>query len=157
MLKEELTELIITMTGEQLVQRLLTILRTLLLISLTVFSTVELKAETLAERRVQFTQALNLLLLYKPLPYNVKYPQFDYRLAIGEVKRNCEVKGGHDRSTHKVGLAAHLIVYTPDYGYPHPEEETIYRILHIIWSMYGGAELIEGDLNHFSFEWEGVR
>jgi hypothetical protein len=113
--------------------------------------------QTLAQRRIEFTQALTLLMLFKPLPYNILYPELDYKLALGEVLRNCEVEGGHPRSTHKQGLAAHLVVYTTDYQWPHPNQGFIYEVLHIVWESYGGSPAIEGDLNHFSFEWEGVR
>ena len=36
------------------------------------------------------------------------------------------------------------------------EDKTGHEQLHDIWDIMGGARRIHGDMNHYSFEWQGV-
>jgi hypothetical protein len=59
-----------------------------------------------------------------------------------------EQKGyGHKNSCHKLRLAIDLNVIDPK----------SHVALHDYWDTIGGAKRIEGDFNHYSMEWEGMR
>lgn len=88
------------------------------------------------------------------LCHYIEFLGHDYAEDQGKRCQDCPV--GHHRSTHKVGLAVDILIYTPSGGYPHPSAHTIYSQLHDFWDFIDGAERIPGDLNHFSLPWNGV-
>jgi hypothetical protein len=104
---------------------------------------------TLSAKRQQFAKMKCLLEHY------IEFLGLHYAEDQGKRCNDCPV--GHPRSTHKVGLAMDILIYSPTNHYPHPNAKTIYSLLHDFWDFIGGAERIEDDLNHFSLEWEGVR
>ena len=101
----------------------------------------------LSKKRCKFTHMLSLLILYTE--------QLGYHVAVDDVKRQSTCTHGHPRSTHRVGLAADLLIYDKDWKYL--TDGIIYSLLHDFWSQIGGARRIKGDLGHFSLPWKGVR
>ena len=80
---------------------------------------------------------------------------YGYNYAIDYVKRCAECPIGHPRSTHKAGLAADIHLYDENNNYLDSGLE--HELLHDHWDLLGGAPRIDDDLNHYSFEWEGIR
>lgn len=111
----------------------------------------------LARKRCDFTEAKLRLELW----FHAKGQQMGFKYAIGEAKRPWNATYGHPKSTHKVGLAVHFMLYNREYEWLHevdPElEHYIYTLAHNHWDTIGGAPRIEKDLNHFSFMHNGVR
>ena len=120
----------------------------------------------LARKRVRFTRKFARLLNHA----EVKGDREGFYPVVGRVKMPEGSPGVHPRSTHFSGLAGHIILYDRNFNWLHnvnPEwEKKVYRELHAFWEFLCGqdetgkqvvGELIEGDLNHFSFEHEGVR
>lgn len=76
-------------------------------------------------------------------------------VSIGDVFRDPRLHGqvgeargyGHRNSCHKLKLAADLNVINPK----------DHEKLHDYWDAQGGAPRIPHDMNHYSFEWEGMR
>ena len=77
------------------------------------------------------------------------------KMSIGDVFRDPRLHGhigeskgyGHRNSCHKLKLAADLnLVNANDH-----------KKLHDIWDTMGGAPRILNDMNHYSFEWQGMR
>ena len=62
-------------------------------------------------------------------------------------------EGGHRRSCHLFGLAQDINLYL-DGNYI--KDKTGHEQLHDIWDIMGGARRIHKDMNHYSFEWQGV-
>lgn len=59
-----------------------------------------------------------------------------------------EKKGyGAANSVHKLSLAVDLYTTNP----------ANHTLMHDYWEAMGGAKRIEGDMNHYSFEWQGHR
>lgn len=105
---------------------------------------------TLAEKRCKFTIAMMHLLSV----CNVR----GINVAADMVKRceSCHV--GHPRSTHRSGLAVDLLFYDKDWNWIRNPDKDMLHMLHDYWEEYhDGAERIEDDLGHFSFEHNGVR
>jgi hypothetical protein len=79
----------------------------------------------------------------------------DIGLTFGDAYRDPLVHGavgvklgyGHAKSVHKVRLAVDLNAIDPK---SHEE-------LHDYWDTLGGAKRIAEDMNHYSFEWQGMR
>lgn len=80
---------------------------------------------------------------------------YGYQYTIEYVKRCDDCPVGHPRSTHKVGLAVDINLYDQENNYLSTGAE--HELLHDHWDLLGGARRIDNDLNHYSFEWEGVR
>ena len=100
----------------------------------------------LSTKRILFSSALAKLITYGNT--------LGYGVAVDYVKRCQDCKVGKKNSCHKVGLAADLNIYL-DGTYitthlPHTR-------LHDRWDTLGGAARIQGDLNHYSFEHQGMR
>ena len=106
---------------------------------------------SLASKRVDFTTKFILLLAH------ARY--LGYEPAIGEVKRHeVDEDIGHPNSVHFNGLAGHVIIYDRNFNWLSGEEaRPAYEALHDYWDYLGGAPRINGDLNHFSVEHNGVR
>lgn len=82
-----------------------------------------------------------------------------YEYAWGRVEACEECPNVHPKSTHKVGLGADLHLYI---GGRYIRDGEGHSVLHDIWSLMGGAEVIVfsnggTDWNHYSIEWNGVR
>jgi len=78
-----------------------------------------------------------------------------YGVAIDFVKRCEECPVGHKNSVHKSALAADIHLYDAEDNYLSSEEP--HQRFHDYWDSLGGALRIEGDANHYSCEWQGVR
>lgn len=107
----------------------------------------------LAEKRCNFSDLFNQLHYFAIQKGKIE----GFRVALGRVKTPPETPGQHKRSTHLSGLAGHLIIYCLDFDWPHPDANRIYSELHDWWDSNGGAQRIDRDLNHFSFEHQGIR
>ena len=86
-----------------------------------------------------------------------------YEVTFGDAYRDPRVHGefgekkgySHSRSTHKVRLAVDLNLFKDGQLYPEGHQE-----LHDIWDMLSpglASARILNDMNHYSFENEGVR
>lgn len=102
---------------------------------------------SLREKQEDFAIAMAKLILFaasKRIP-----------VSIGDVYRDPRVHGklgeamgyGHKNSCHKLKLAADLNVLN----------EKDHEALHDFWDTIGGSARIAGDMNHYSFEWQGMR
>jgi len=104
---------------------------------------------SLGEARRAFSKRMSMLTAY------ANYLGYDWAFDQGKRCDDCLV--GHPRSTHKAGTGQDINLYTPNGAYPHPDDERMHSTLHDMWDLLGGAERIQGDLNHYSDEWQGVR
>lgn len=102
---------------------------------------------TLRSKQEEFSIALAKLLLHAD--------KLGIGVSIGDVYRDPRVHGvvgekkgyGHAKSCHKLKLAADLnLLDAADHGR-----------LHDFWDDLGGSQRIPGDMNHYSFEWQGMR
>ena len=102
----------------------------------------------LGRHQEEFTEKLGRLLLYlfsiEARP-RLRDAYRDKR-AFGEYGEQGPTYG-HPRSTHKVGLAVDIIV----------ADNTLHEAGHDFWDLLGGSKRISEDMNHYSFEWEGIR
>lgn len=83
--------------------------------------------------------------------------ELGYTLTDGDAYRDDRVPYGHPRSTHRSRLAEDHNIFLGGKLLTGKEADEAHGKLHDIWDMMGGAERIESDLNHYSFEWQGVR
>ena len=112
---------------------------------------------TLGTKQEHFTKALPLLILY------AQY--HGYGVRMGDVFRDPRLHGqigekkgyGHKNSCHKLKLAADLYLSKNGKYLTGSDAEDAHEFLHDFWDMLGGAERIPHDLNHYSFEHEGMR
>lgn len=99
----------------------------------------------LGKRQEEFAEALGLLLVFakqQGIKVRVKDGYRDDRLH----GRWGEKRGyGAAYSVHKLSLAVDL--YTA--------KDKDHATLHDFWDTLGGARRIAGDMNHYSFEWDG--
>ena len=108
---------------------------------------------SLAKKRCDFSDEFNSLHFFAMEKGVVE----GFRLALGRVKTPAGTKGQHKRSCHISGLAGHLLIYTLNFDWPHPDVHRIQSEIHDQWDKMGGARRIKGDLNHYSVEHEGIR
>lgn len=102
---------------------------------------------SLREKQEEFSLALAELILFAASK--------QIYVSIGDVYRDPRVHGklgeakgyGHKNSCHKIKLAADLNLLN----------EKDHEVLHDFWDAHGGSERIPGDMNHYSFEWQGMR
>jgi hypothetical protein len=98
-------------------------------------------------KQEEFARAVGQLLLYA---WNI-----DIKVTLGDAYRDPRLHGevgvkmgyGSSRSCHKSRLAIDL----------NANEPSDYEKLHDFWDHLGGSARIAGDMNHFSFEWRGMR
>lgn len=107
----------------------------------------------LSEKRANFSLALALLVLWinKKTKYNV---------AVDYVKRCKHCKVGRKKSCHKSGLAVDLNLYDENWNYlggDNEETRKAHLECHSKWIKLGGSAPINVDLNHYSFEHNGMR
>lgn len=82
---------------------------------------------------------------------------FGYDIAFSDGFRNkaCnKAIGGHPQSLHTMRLAHDLILRDKE---GNVLGEMDHERLHRIWFQMGGAAMISGDSNHYSFAWKGMR
>jgi len=111
----------------------------------------------LGKKQEQFSRAQPLLYLY------AQY--HGYEIRTGDAERNKKVFGkmgeskgyGHKNSTHKVKLAIDVNITKDDIYLKGIAAADAHNFLHNFWDMLGGAPRIPHDLNHYSFEWQGMR
>jgi diadenosine tetraphosphatase ApaH/serine/threonine PP2A family protein phosphatase len=85
--------------------------------------------------------------------------QLGYHPAGDYLKRCPGCKVGRSNSVHKSGLAIDLNLYTDEWEWlndDHFMTIPVYGELHDYWDTLGGAPRINSDLNHFSFEHNGM-
>lgn len=108
----------------------------------------------LREKQSRFVEAIGRLILYAH--------SIGYELTFGDAYRDPRVFGklgekkgyGHSNSAHKARLAVDFNLFI-DGEYMGNGVE--HNRLHDFWDQLGGATRIKEDLNHYSFEHEGVR
>lgn len=101
----------------------------------------------LYRRQVAFVRAKGKLIAYAESK--------GIELTDGDAYRDPRLHGemgvklgyGAARSNHKNRLAQ-------DFNTPNTEDHVV---LHDYWDTIGGAKRIDGDMNHYSFEWQGMR
>jgi len=112
---------------------------------------------SLGKRQEHFSRAYPLLVLY------IQY--LGYEVRTGDAERNKKVFGelgeskgyGHKNSCHKIKLAIDLNI-TKDGVYLRGQAaEDAHSLFHNFWDMLGGSKRIPHDLNHYSFEHNGMR
>ena len=102
----------------------------------------------LGRKQRKFTLRIGRLIRYA-------YAQ-GYELTFGDAYRSKAVKYGHKDSTHRVRLAVDFNLFI-DGVYISDGEHPAFADLHDRWDELGGSERILKDMNHFSFEHNGVR
>lgn len=105
----------------------------------------------LLKARENFTQMIALFL--RAAYVRGERPVLDY------VKRCEDCPVGKVNSVHKLGLAADVHLYDSMGNYlgSGAEAEKRHSALHGLWDTMGGADRIQGDLNHYSLPWGGMR
>lgn len=93
----------------------------------------------LRPKQVIFTKAIARLMLHAEV--------LGLELTFGDAYRDPRVTYGHKYSTHRSRLAV-------DFNLPN---DIGHDKLHDYWDTIGGAERILEDLNHYSFEHNGIR
>lgn len=112
---------------------------------------------SLGNEQRRFTRLLADLVIYA---YEI-----GYELTYGDAYRDKRMHGevgekkayGHKNSCHKVRLAVDFNIFE-DGKYLQGSEATFaHNRLHDYWDQLGGGKRIKHDLNHYSFEWQGMR
>lgn len=80
-----------------------------------------------------------------------------YGLTFGDAYRDPRVPYGHKRSAHRSRLAVDFNVFIGRDYLIGEDAEIAHGVLHNFWDTVGGSERIKKDLNHYSFEHQGVR
>ena len=101
---------------------------------------------TLGQKQEQFSRMLTLLTHYADF--------LGYGLRRKHLLRCQDCKVGKSNSVHKVGLAQDLVI---SLNGQITWNDKYYIKFHDFWDMLGGVERINGDLGHFSLEYNGVR
>jgi len=102
----------------------------------------------LNEKQRRFTHMLGILILFAYAT--------GYELTMGESYDDDGI--GHTKSsTHYVRLAQDFNVFKDGVYLSGKAAREAHSKLHDFWDSIGGAKRIEADLNHYSFEWQGVR
>jgi len=107
------------------------------------------------QKQFEFTRAIGQLIEYA-------YSQ-GYKLTFGDAYRDPRVFGrpgdkmgySHPWSTHKWRLAVDFNLFIK--GKYISGWNNAWKDLHDYWLKLGGAEMIHGDYNHFSFEHRGIQ
>lgn len=103
----------------------------------------------LVTKQQKFSLAVSLL---------ANYAYYEgFKITFGECWRRPDNPHGHPNSTHKSRLAVDLNVFIEDDYLQGEQAEEAHNKLHDFWDMLGGSERIKQDLNHYSFEHNGVR
>jgi hypothetical protein len=112
---------------------------------------------SLGKKQERFSRALPLLYLY------AQY--HGYEIRTGDVFRDPRAFGklgvakgyGHKNSAHKNKLAVDANITKDGIYLRGMAAGDAHNFLHNFWDMLGGAKRIPHDLNHYSFEHQGMR
>jgi hypothetical protein len=103
----------------------------------------------LGDLQRQFTYAKAQLVIYA-------YEVLGYELTEGEGYDD-DNKGHMKGSTHYIRLAQDFNIFRDKIWLQGADGEDAHNQLHDKWDELGGSERIDGDLNHYSFEYNGRR
>ena len=103
----------------------------------------------LGDKRREFSWKMSILeLVAKAMGYEIARGR-------GFASENAnKADGGRKRSVHLAGLGQDLNLYING---RYIRDDEGHDKLHDVWDMMGGAERIDEDMNHYSFEWQGMR
>jgi len=101
----------------------------------------------LSDLQKQFTRMLPLLFS--------KAHALGYQITLGDAYRDKRCPYGSEDSNHHRRLAIDLNLFTDDGEYI--TDGTGHTELHEYWCSIGGAAMIEGDANHYSMLYNGMR
>ncbi|MBT8439842.1 MAG: M15 family peptidase [Gammaproteobacteria bacterium] len=112
---------------------------------------------TLGEKQELFSRMLPLLILYAQF--------LGYQIRCGDTFRDKRVHGDFGEkkgysskwSVHKLKLASDLYLTEDGVFLRGEAANKAHSKLHDFWDLLGGAQRIEGDLNHYSLEHNGYR
>jgi len=105
----------------------------------------------LGDKRRKFTVMIAKLIIYADsLGYGISFGRGTVSIAANAAD------GGHDRSTHLFGVGQDLNLYEVLTG-EYITDSRGHDQLHDYWDDMGGAERINGDMNHYSLEHNGIR
>ena len=112
---------------------------------------------SLGSMQEEFTIAMARLIVFA-------YEELGIKIRFGDTYRDSRVHGafgeklgyGAAYSVHKQKLAADLNVFIGG-DYITDGNHSVWDKLHGRWLLLGGAKRIDGDANHFSFEYQGYR
>jgi len=112
---------------------------------------------TLGQKQEAFSRAIPLLYLY------AQY--HGYQIRTGDAFRDPRLHGeigekegyGHKDSCHKLKLAIDCNITKNDYYLQGAAAKEAHNFLHDFWDMLNGSKRIPHDLNHYSFEHQGMR
>ena len=110
--------------------------------------------ETLGQKQRRFSVAIAKLILAAT--------EMGYEVTLGDAYRDPRLHGtlgekkgyGHANSMHKSRLAVDLNLFKDG---KFLTDGASHSPLHDIWDDFGGAKRIPWDMNHYSFEHEGMR
>ena len=102
----------------------------------------------LLDKQFRFTFALGFI-----IHFAFKYGYF---LTVGDAYRDDRCDYGHKKSNHRKRLAIDFNLFI-DGEYIQDGDHPAWKVLHAEWERLGGAKAIKNDMNHFSFEYNGVR
>jgi hypothetical protein len=105
----------------------------------------------LGDKRRKFTVMIAKLIIYAD--------SLGYGIALGRgyaSEAANKADGGHLESCHLYGLAQDLHLYEILTG-EYITDSRGHDQLHDYWDDMGGAERIDGDMNHYSLEHNGIR
>lgn len=100
-----------------------------------------------SEKQWLFTKAVAMLIF--------KADELGIALSFGDAFRDDRCPYGHPQSTHRHRLAVDLIARV-DGVYSKGVSKEAHNLLHDYWDTLGGSRRIAKDLNHYSFEHNGV-
>lgn len=102
---------------------------------------------SLSKKQREFTKAITALLNYGL--------SLGYEFTFGDAYRADTCTHGHTQSCHRSRLAVDFNLFV-DGEYITDSDHIAFHILHDYWDMLGGARRISNDMNHFSFEHNGI-
>ena len=100
------------------------------------------------KQRVFTKQVANLILF----AYEI-----GYEMTFGDCYRDDRCDYGHKQSLHRSRLAVDLNLFKKGEYLQGKGAECGHTLMHDYWDTVGGAERIDKDLNHYSFEHNGIR
>ena len=82
-----------------------------------------------------------------------------YQATFGDAYRDprATFPYSHPKSLHGRRLAVDINLFVGQHLLVDDEAEDAHRIIHGYWTEMGGSKIIEGDWNHYSVPWEGMR
>lgn len=85
--------------------------------------------------------------------------EMGYELTDGDAYRDprADYPYGHPKSCHKIRLARDYNIFKNGKFLRGEEAKKAHNMLHDVWDKMGGAPRLKHDLNHYSFEHNGMR